>query len=242
MKKSFLAICLLFSTAAFAQDPTAEAILDKYIAAVGGKEAIEKIKDITISSTSETPRGTSETEIKFKAPDKYFMAAYAMGNEMFSMINNGVKSVRKSSFGGGGGRPEGPEKTPKEVQAEAMMMNPFAEMNYAALELKGTVIGTEKVGDKEAYKVEFVNPEGKKSTTWFDKTTGLKLKTSSINKSPRGEFESSSVFEEYTKFKGTEVMIPKIRKQTSQMGEVTSEVQSVKINKGIDDKVFVIKE
>ncbi len=242
MKKLFFAVCLLLNTATFAQDPSADAIIEKYIAAIGGKEAIAKINDITISSTSETPRGTSETEIKFKAPDKYFMAAYAMGNEMFSMVNNGVKSVRKSSFGGGGGRPEGPEKTPKEVKNEAMMMNPFAEINYAALEMKGAVLGTEKVGDKEAYKVEFTNPEGKKSTTWFDKDSGLKLKTSSINKSPRGEFENSTIFEEYTKFKGTEVMIPKIRKQTSQMGEIASEVQSVKVNKGIDDKVFVIKE
>ncbi len=46
----------------------------------------------------------------------------------------------------------------------------------------------------------------------------------------------------YKKFKGVEVMLPSQTKRSGQMGEITSEVQSVKVNKGLKDSDFVIKD
>jgi outer membrane lipoprotein-sorting protein len=236
MKKIVAAIALLIAFNASAQDMTAGQVIDTYLEKVGGKEKISAIKDITISSTSDTPRGVSETEIKYKAPHKYMMSVYGM--ELFKTMNNGEKVVRKSSFGGGGG--ERPEKTGKEAQIEGMMMSPFPEMYYAEAGLTSNMVGVDKVEDKEAYKIELTAADGRKSFVWFDKASFLKIKTSMTMKSPRGggEVEQVTLFEDYTKFKGTEVLLPKVRKQTTQMGEIVSEVNSVKVNKGIEDKVF----
>lgn len=241
MKK--IVICFVFGlllNTSFGQDsPTADEIIEKYLTAIGGKEALSKIQDITISSTSDTPRGVSETEIKFKMPNKYVMNTFANGMALFSVVCDGNKLVRKSSWGGGNQN----TKEGKEAQAEVMAMHPFAEMNYAAMGVKGQVQGIEKVEGKDAYKVLFTTTDEKTFTVWFDKESGLKLKNLTTNETPRGKMESATIFGEYKKFKGTEVLVPSSTKRgMGQMGEIVSEVQSVKINKGLKDSEFEIKE
>lgn len=238
MKKiAFVFFFGILINTSFAQDnPTADAIIEKYLTAIGGKDALNKIQDITISSTTESPRGVAETEIKFKMPNKYVMGSYANGMELFSVVCDGNKLVRKSSFGGGGNQAP---KEGKEAQAEAMLMHPFAEMNYITMGVKGEVQGTEKVEGKDAYKVLFTTAEAKNFTVWFDKTSGLKLKTLTVSETPRGKMESAVTYGEYKKYKGTEVMVPSSSKRgMGQMGEMVSEVQSVKVNKGLKDSEF----
>ena len=241
MKKILVTVFSLLTFGAFAQDtPSADAIIDKYLTAIGGKEAIAKIQDLTISSTSETQRGTSETEMKFKFPDRYAMSVVANGNEVMSAIYDGNKLKNSSSFGGGGGRPpmEG-----KEAQMAAMRSNPFSETLYDKLGITRTVVGKEKVGEKDAYKLELTTSDGKKWNDFYDVESGLKVKTYSINETPRGKFENNVYYLNYKKFKGVDVMLPSQTKRSAgQMGEITSEVQSVKANKGLKDSDFVIKE
>jgi hypothetical protein len=70
--------------------------------------------------------------------------------------------------------------------------------------------------------------------------SGLKVKTFSINETTRGKFESSTFYEDYKAFKGSEILFATKRKQNSQMGEIVSELQTIKINKGIKEKDFAI--
>ncbi|WP_337040619.1 hypothetical protein [Emticicia sp. 17c] len=237
--------CIAFSS--FAQNtPTADAIIEKYITAIGGKEAIAKIQDMTINSTSESQRGTSETEIKYKFPDKYTMTVYFNGNQGMTTVYDGKNIKTSGGFGGRGGNGAGGNRPPiegKEAKIQAMRSSPFFELLYDELGITRTVLGTEKVGDKDAYKVEITTPDGKKWVDYFDTTSGLKVKNFSSNETPRGKFESTVSYENYKKFKGTEILIPSVTKRSAgQMGEIVSEVQSVKVNKGLKDSDFEIKE
>ena len=261
MKKISIALFTFLSINTFAQDtPTADAIIDKYITAIGGKDAIAKIQDLTISSTSESQRGTAETEMKFKFPDRYSMSVFMNGNEVMGAIFDGTKlknSGYGGGFGGGGGNRGGaapgangsagggarPPQDSKDAQITAMRSNPFPELMYDKLGIIRTVVGKEKVGEKDAYKVELATAEGKKWNDYFDIESGLKVKNYSMNETPRGKFESSVQYLNYKKFKGMEVMLPSQTKRSGgQMGEITSDVQSVKVNKGLKDSDFVIKE
>lgn len=240
MKKLFVTALSLLTFGTFAQDTlSADAIIEKYLTAIGGKEAIAKIQDLTISSTSETQRGTSETEMKFKFPDRYSMSVYANGNEVMSSIYDGNKLKSGSSFGGGNRPPmEG-----KEAQMTAMRSNPFSETLYDKMGITRTVVGKEKVGDKDAYKLELATADGKKWNDFYDVESGLKVKTYSMIETPRGKFENNIYYMNYKKFKGVDVMFPSQTKRSAgQMGDITSEVQSVKVNKGLKDSEFVIRE
>lgn len=223
----------------FAQEqPTANQIIDKYVTAIGGKPAIDAIKDITLAYTSESPRGVAETEIKYLFPNKFAMGIYANGNAIMNTACDGIKLKRFSMWGGGGD--QAPKEGP-EVQFEALRANPFAEVSYATNNIKAELQGTEKVGDKDAYKVQLSNAEGKNWFDYFDVDSGLKVKTFSSMETPRGKMENTVLYEEYKKFKGVDVLFPAVTKRTTQMGEISSELQSVKINKNLSDKDFIVK-
>jgi hypothetical protein len=259
MKRIFASLFSFIALGSFAQDtPTADAIIDKYITSIGGKDAISKIQDITISSTSESQRGTSETEVKYKFPDKYAMSMYMNGNPGMTTVYDGKNFKSSGGFGGrgggggnGGGNAGGgnggggnrPQLEGNAAKIQAMRSNPFFETMYKDLGITGTVLGTEKVGDKDAYKVEFATSEGRKWTDFFDVASGLKVKNFTSNETPRGKFEQTVTYENYKKFKGTDVLVPSVTKRSGgQMGEIVSEVQSIKINKGLKDSEFEIKE
>ena len=178
MKTYFLSITLVcIGLFAKAQTPTADQIIDKYLAAVGGKEAIAKIQDLVISSGSETQRGTMETETKIKMPSKFTSATYMMGNEVRKIVCDGSKASEQSGFMGNA---QSRVLEGNEVVGQIMGSVPFPEMLYEQYKIQKSVVGQDTVDGKMAWKVELAIPEGRKWTESFDKETGLKLKRAMI--------------------------------------------------------------
>lgn len=245
MKKIILSILSICSLNSFAQDlPTADAVIEKYLTALGGKDAISKIQDLTISSTTETQMGTSETELKFKFPDKFSTSTYANGNEIMSAVYDGNK-LKRSGFrmmGREAGAPQPPLEGAA-AKTQAVRQNIFAELFYKDAGIGCTVIAKEKVGEKDAYKLECTTSDSKKWNDYFDAESGLKVQTLSENETPRGKMTSVVKYSDYKKFKGMDILLPaKTTRTAGQMGEITSEIQSVKVNKGLKDSDFVVKE
>ena len=276
MKKIFLSLFIVGAiNAVSAQDtPSADAIIDKYLAAVGGKEAIAKIEDLTISTIAETQRGSMESEVKVKKPNKFASVMYMMGNEVRRSTCDGTKVATLSGFGGNtnNSTAEG-----NDAIAQILQNVPFPEMLYADYKIQKTVLGKEAVNGKDAWKVELAIPEGRKWNDYFDVESGLKVKRTAEGgmrpgggqggQRPEGQAGTPGqggggqggggqrggmggmgggmmnvVFGDYKEIKdGNGVKIPYTREQA--MGQFTSkaEVSSVKINKGVKEKDFVIK-
>ncbi len=241
MKKIKLTLLsLLTACAVSAQDmPPAEEIFDNHIKAVGGETAISAINDLTISMLSSSSRGTAETEMIHQLPVyRGAMSVYAAGREMMSMKYDGERFNRASPWGGGSKPLEGDE-----AKMAGLQMHPFPETLYTEMGSTATVDGTEKVGEHDAYKVTLTKA-GKSFSNFYDVKTGLKVKSITKNSSPRGESESISIYEGYEKFKGSDVLFPKITKQNTVTGqgtmETSSEISGIKFNKGLKDKVFQI--
>ncbi len=177
MRNTILIVALfVMSFNANAQDPTADQVIDKYLKAIGGKEAILKIQDLTISSTAETQRGAMENEVKVKMPNKFTSVTYMMGNEVNRQTCDGAKVSMLSGWGGN-------QQTNVMEGADATMMllssNPFPEMLYDQLKITKNVVGRDTVNGIMAWKVEFATADSKKWTESFDMTTGLKLRKTS---------------------------------------------------------------
>ena len=175
MKKIILsALFIGLTLSVTAQDtPTADAIIDKYLNAIGGKDAIAKIEDLTIGTTSETQRGTMEMEVKIKKPNKFSSVIYMMGNEVMRSTSDGSKVATVSGFGGNTN-----ERTAEGKDAIAMILQnvPFPELLYAEYGVQKTVLGKEALDGKDAWKVEIAIPEGRKWNEFFDVESGLKVK------------------------------------------------------------------
>src|SRR5438552_17749660 len=89
-----------------AQPPTVDQILDKYVQALGGRDAIGKLTPLTMKGSISNP-STGETgtvEIYMKAP-----------NKRLALINIYAEGLDERVTNGTPGRIQGPEEGPKDL-------------------------------------------------------------------------------------------------------------------------------
>lgn len=222
----------LLAFSALAQDlTTADAVLDKYFAAVGGKEKLRTIQDMTTAAITDIQGRTLEMETKLKMPNKYKQVSYMMGNEAGGATYDGSTLSRSM-------RGQQTTKQGKEAMMEFLQSHPFPELYYDTLGVEKKLVGVEKVDDKDAYKIQYT-ADGKDWFDYFDTQTGLKVKRTATIESPRGKMETDVRFGNYKEVNG--IKFPFTRSQKMGQFEMTMETQSIKLNKGIDDKQFKIK-
>ena len=268
MKKIIFGLLFLGMTnLVSAQDmPSADAIIDKYLAAIGGKDAIAKIEDISISTMAETQRGSMEAEVKMKAPNKFSSIMFMMGNEVMRATSDGEKVATVTGFGG---NTNARTAEGKDAVLQILQNVPFPEMLYAQYNIQKTVVGKEAVNGKDAWKVELAIPEGRKWNEFFDIESGLKVKRSaegmpggrggagggqrpdgqqgggqqggSGQRGGMGGGMMNVVLGDYKEIKGTGVKIPYTREQGNAQFSTKAEVSGVKVNKGVKEKEFVVK-
>ena len=227
-----LVLGLVVSLNSFAQDlTTADAVIDKYLAAVGGKDKIRAIQDMTVSATTDMQGRTLETETKLKMPNKFKQTSYMMGNEAGGTTYDGTTLSRSM-------RGQTTTKEGKEAYQEFILNHPFPEIFYDSLKVERKLVGTEKVDGKDAYDVEFT-ANGNTWHDYFDKDSGLKVKRTATTESPRGKAEAVFTYGDYKAVSG--IKFPHTSSRKFGQFEMNSETQSVKLNKGIDDKQFRIK-
>ncbi len=229
---SGLIVAWILGFSALAQDlKTADAVIDKYLTAIGGREKLRSMQDMTVSATADVQGRTMEMETKLKMPNKYKQVSYMMGNEAGGTTYDGNTLSRSM-------RGQQTTKEGKEAFMEFLQGHPFPELYYDTLGIEKKLVGVEKVDDKDTYKIQYT-AAGKDWYDFFDTQTGLKVKRSATNESPRGKVETDIRFGSYKEVNG--IKFPFTRSQKLGQFEMTMETQSIKLNKGIDDKQFKIK-
>ncbi|WP_020595351.1 hypothetical protein [Spirosoma panaciterrae] len=228
MKKTGLIIAFLlgWQTVLAQSTPTAEEIMDKYIAAIGGKEALLKVTDLTTNMSSEMNGNAIIMTRKQKLPNKFSMVINANGMEVMKQTSDGEKVVM--------GGMQGSRTLDGPMAKQMMVMNTlFPELYYAENGVKSTVVGTEKVDGKDTYKLSHSTADG--GATWtdnFDTTTGLKVQ--STTKTQQGEM--TTAYSDYKEANG--IKFPMTLLQQSPRGPMTMSVDNVKVNKGLKDSDF----
>ncbi|GAB3499585.1 hypothetical protein GCM10027341_23210 [Spirosoma knui] len=226
-----LSLALTFCLPALAQTtPTADEVVDKYIAAIGGKDALLKVQDLTTNMSSETERGAIIITRKQKLPNKFSMVINANGMEVMKQTGDGSKVA----MGGmqGSRTLDGPA-----AQQMTLMNVIFPELHYAENGVKTTFVGPEKVEGKDTYKLSHTTADG--ATTWtdnFDVATGLKVQSVTSGRSPQGQMTTTSLYTDYKDVNG--IKFPMTIIQQSPRGPMTMSVDNVKVNKGIKDSEF----
>jgi len=232
MKKLMIALLLVPMAwqGATAQDtPTADQILDKYVAAIGGKDALMKVTDLTMNMSAETERGPIMITRKNKLPNKFSMVINASGMEVMKQTGDGTKVLMGGMQG---------SKTIDGAEAQKMttMNTLFPELHYAENGVTSAVVGPEKIDGKDTYKLSHATADG---TTWtdnFDTSTGLKVQSIVTTKSPRGEMTTTTGYADYKENNG--IKFPMTLNQQTPRGAMTMTVDSVKVNKGLKDSDF----
>lgn len=200
------------STAAGSALPSVEEVLDHYIKALGGQDALDRVKTriIKIAPLRSASADTSLNEVMQKVPGKVMILNQSPGYTLWAGIN-GKEAWAQDSLKSYWGMLSG-------SQLHSLMRD--AEM-YAGSRLRSgysnvKVAGSESVGDRNAYVISGTSPEGTREKFYFDSTNGLLLKRHTEEPTALGWFPLETNYEGYRDVGG--VKIPFVVRLTSAGG------------------------
>ncbi|CCH57035.1 hypothetical protein BN8_06434 [Fibrisoma limi BUZ 3] len=234
MKKLALTLLILpaFWLSATAQTlPTADEVINKYIAAIGGKKALMNVKDVTSLLSLQVNNTPYQLTTKQKAPAKSLqITTNDNGQLVYKSVTDGTSMVGVSSQG----------TTPVTgliANRSIMAYKLFPELSYKQEGIKSTVEGKEQVDGRDAYKVTSTFADGTPLwTDYYDVETGLKVKNIGVF----GQDDTrTSKYSEYKDVNG--VKFPFSVNIVSPSMTISLKTNSVQINKGISDAEFNVQ-
>ncbi|MBU0561614.1 MAG: insulinase family protein [Bacteroidetes bacterium] len=210
---------------------TAEAIMENYITAIGGRENILKVKDKSTTMKGSIQGMNIVLDIYQKAPNKYYQK-FDAGMMKQETVFDGEKG--KASGMGQETLLEGDKLLEMKIQAE---MNAF--LDYDKLGVKLELTGVEAVDGKDAYKITLTLPNDKKWFQFYDQESGFLIKQTLTVDTPQGSFNQTLTFGDYKDVGG--VKYPHKLSQSFGPQSIELEVASIEINKDLSDQLFVVK-
>lgn len=212
--------------------PSVDQILNKYVTALGGKEAIQKITSRVAKGTLELDQmaGEARTEIYQKAP-----------NKIYTNTESDSWGAYKRGYDGTKGWQDTPQTGLEDLtggQLAGIMRSAdfYGDINLKELYPKMTVKGKESVDGHDAYVIDAVAKDGSPETWYFDAETGLKVRNISQGEGPNGPVEVDTELGDYREVDG--IKYPFMIHQS--LGEIsyTIRLTDVKQNVPIDDAKF----
>ena len=212
-----------------ASGPATDQLFDKYLQAVGGAAAIEKITSRAMKGTITFGDRNVPIDIYSKDPDKRISFTHTPDGDSVTAFDG------HEGWLGFPGRPVREMHGP-DIDAAAM----DADLHFAA-HLKGMfseaqVRGTEKIGDHEAFLV-IGRREGKPPLRlYFDEQSGLLVRLVRYGETPLGRMPTQIDYADYREAGG--VRIPFRWTLARPGGRFTIQISEVKENIPVDDAKF----
>ncbi len=210
--------------------PTVDQVLDKYVQALGGKAAIEKLTSRVSKGTFEAPGIEGSIEIYAKAP-----------NKAASMVDvPGFGQVRQA-FDGSVGWVDNPQVGLREMSGQELSTTKRGAEFYQVLKLrefypKLTLKGAQKLGTRDAYLIEADPGDGSLRRMYFDTQTALLVRSDIERDTPQGRATFETELEDYKEVDG--VKVPFIVRQSTPALSYAIKLTEVRHNVPVDDARF----
>ena len=208
---------------------TAQSIIDKYIAAIGGKDALTKITT-TSNDVAMTIQGqTLEGVMKNAAPNKFLMQLNMGGMTVVKRVFDGAKGYVEQM-----GQKKDLEGDELAMYSDIKSLFPQLAYNTQGFSMSQPVV--EKVNGEDAYKIEITKPSGKKATEYYSAKTGLLVKQEETIKAMGQEIEQATEFGKYVTVGG--IQLPGEMSENVMGQAMTFILSNYKLNEGVTDKDF----
>lgn len=238
-----VAVILVVGWSAVASAQTADEVVEKHLAALGGRAALSKLQSrhMVGTITLTLPTGgdvTGSVEALNAVPNKtrtlikLDLTSLGAGPIQIEQRFNGTTGYMLDSMQG--------DRPMAGSQLDSMKSSAFptAFLNYkergATVELKGK----EKIGEKEAYLLVFTPKEGAVVRQYVDAVSYLPLRTvSTVDVPGMGALDQTSELLDQRDVDG--VKVPFLVKSSSAAQSFTINVTKVEHNVTVDEKLFV---
>jgi outer membrane lipoprotein-sorting protein len=240
------ALVLIHPVAAAAQTPAQppEAVLEKVLTAIGGREALGKLtsRRLTGTVTVSTPAGdiSGPIEAMFKPPNKartYMtldLTSLGAGQMTMEQKFDGAKAWALNSMQG--------DTEITGLQLDNMRNNTFPTplLNYKESGAKLELLANQQIGGRNMILIQVTPKAGSPVKLFIDPDTSLIARTITTIDSPQtGPIEQTSDLSDYRAVDGIKVAFKIVNTNAAQT--VTLNFTKVEHNVPIDDAVFVKK-
>ena len=212
--------------------PSVDAVLSRYLQALGGQAALQKLTTRVMKGSIENT-GTGETgaiEVDAKAP-----------NRLFILIDIPSNGPAPEGFDGAAGWTVDPDEGPQDItgaELEPLKLQAefYRDLDFKKLYPKLVVTGQAKVGDRNATVLQGTTAGGLTETMYFDAQTGLMIRDDSPYITDDGTSALESVFQDFQEVDG--VKMPATIRQTSPDFDYIIRYKEIRANVPLDDGKF----
>jgi hypothetical protein len=177
--------------------PTGDSLLQRYVDRSGGVEAYAKAKNMSMTGTVEIEGRNISGEVTiFEEGEKSWTAMEFAGIGKIEEGFDGETAWENSALQG----PrilEGEEKITAKRAATLALITTWRDVYKEA-----RTTGSEDVNGKPAWKVEMTPKEGRPETFYFDRDSGLLVRTSAVLSSPLGEISTQATMSDFRMVQG----------------------------------------
>jgi hypothetical protein len=178
--------------------PSVDVVLEKYVAAVGGREAIGKIRNRELKGTFTGGDGEAHpVEIAQTATGAY-RSSVQVKEGAFTLAFDGKTGT---SGGPSWNNPMPPDEVER-IRARALLF-PAADLKerFPALAVRGS----EKIDGRDAWLVTGRAADGTRMNFWFDAQTGLLVRSLQRQRTALGDIPEQADFSDYRDVDGVKV-------------------------------------
>jgi photosynthetic reaction center cytochrome c subunit len=215
--------------------PTVQQIIDKYVAAVGGRDRVARLQTRVLKGTREASQGrTWPIEVTIKDADKMLTVASLAQGQVVQGFNGAVGWIK------------GPQEQHAATAEELASLKHSAEL-YNILQVSTPTptmrfAGLAKVGDREAYVIRDRYPAGVSERFFFDRETGLLLRRFTLTDTILTSIPEQIDFEDYREVDGIKVPFTIRNSNIDTYFSATRKFTEIKFNVPVNDALFKMPE
>lgn len=228
--KAILLFAALLMCAVSVSAQSADAVIAKYVKALGGKEQLSKITSLYTESKADIMGMESVQKTTVLNGVGYKMEMEIMGSTIVTCITeNGGWSI--NPMAGSGVAEDLPEAQYNEARNQIFIGAPFTVWDEKGY--KAEMLGTEA----NAVKVRLTAPDSTSVVYFFDSGTGLLVKSLAQGDMQGQQVENTTTYSDYKDVDGYTLPY-KVTLSMGGMFEMTNEVTKVEVNQPVDKAIF----
>ena len=210
-------------------EPAADRLLDKYVAAIGGADALHKISSRVSKGSIAVAGHETPIEVFAKAPDKRMSVTHSPSGDSITAFDG------QGGWLGSTGRPardmSGQEAEAARLDADFYFATHIKEI------FSGFRVGhPDKIGDSPAYTLICMRQGQPPVRLYFDQSSGLLLRQVRYTDTPIGRNPTQIDYADYREVDGVKVPFRWTLARVN--GRFTIQIQEVRQNVPIDDAKF----
>ena len=209
--------------------PTADALLDRYVEAIGGAAELQKVKTREATGTMVSEQGKTFTTTEIQKTPNLFVTKFSSADLNRSSGFDGTSAWQKwgaQAF------------VQRDIEGDRIARSGefWIDTDVKKLYPRRVVTGIEKVNDEEVYVVRLGGVGNVGETLYFSKATGLLLRRVVLTRTPVGRLPQETDFSDYRDVDGVKEPFTITRRELN--ARQTIKFTEIKHNVTVEDSAF----